>query len=243
MLVVLLASLSTGAHAVDALDSTAGGEGRSSGVVAQVQQLERLEPVDVDEVSHQLDRILGEPAFADARPENWFERLRRRLGDAIGRQLQRLLSAGLTGGLWSAVAVGAVLLLVVLTTFRLGRRRVAARRNHRVGALFAETGADPTDMLERASQAAVAGRYGEAVRYHFLAGLLLLSELGLLELTPDLTTAGASDQLQDAGFDSVAGRFEAIFYGNREGTADDVDHAIEGWDRLLDRQPIGRSQR
>ncbi len=207
------------------------------GARAAVQQLERLEPVDPQAVDRALDDILSRPAFGSIRPETFWERVQRRVGDWIGRILARLLEVGLRGGPWSVVVTAALVGLFVGAGVVFSRRRAAAQAEQRaVHRLFEETGTDPEVLLRRADQAAASQSYSESVRFRFLAGLILLAQSGRIDLQPATTVEMAAAQLDDPVFDELTQTFEVVFYGDQAATDADERSSRDGWGRLLGRR-------
>jgi hypothetical protein len=133
-------------------------------------------------------------------------------------------------GLLAVAVVG----LAVFAALRLGRRR-----NRQIEALHfaqraSERGLDPREIEQRADRAAANGDYREAVRLRFLAGLLRLDERKAIAFRPGITSAEVSAILRSPAYDQLAGRFDAIFYGDDRADLDDHQRAVDGWRRVLE---------
>lgn len=88
--------------------------------------------------------------------------------------------------------------------------------------------------LERASAEAEAdGRFGDAVRERFQAGLLRLAELGTISSGDRVPNAVIARALRSAVFERLAQRFEQIVYGGAGADADDAEAARADWSTLL----------
>ncbi len=199
-------------------------------------------PADYRQLAHQ---ILAEDRFRAPPLPRPLHGLLDALGGAlapIGRAVGRAFAA-VAGILPGGTATESVLLGVVVVaaaagaTARLTGRtlsdRVAAERR-RPGRPEALDGA----ALEAAADAAERdGRYDQAVRLRFRAGLLRLDELGLVVYRPSLATAAVSRRLRSPIFDALARRFEEIAYGGQPAEAADAGRAREAWPRVLTEAP------
>ena len=189
--------------------------------------------VDVERIRDEIERILSAGKYDAPRPSQmggWWRRLWFRFLDWIDG-----LIAGFPGGaeVFFGILALAVVALAVYAALRLGRRR-----NRQVEALHlahreSERGLDPREVEQRADRAAAAGDYREAVRLRFVAGLLRLDERKAIEFRPGITSAEVSAILRSPAYDQLAGRFDAIVYGDDRADHDDHQQAIDGWRRVL----------
>lgn len=193
-----------------------------------------LATVDVARIRDEIERILSSAKYDTPQPSQlggWWRRTWFRILDWI----DGLISAFPGGpqiffGLLALIVVG----LVVFAVLRLGRRR-----NRQIEALHfaqraSERGLDPREIEQRADKAAAQGDYREAVRLRFLAGLLRLDERKAIAFRPGITSAEVSAILRSPAYDQLAGRFDAIVYGDDRAGLDDHRHAIDGWRRVLE---------
>jgi hypothetical protein len=190
--------------------------------------------VDVERIRDEIQRILSAAKYDAPQPSQlggWWRRTWFRILDWIDG-----LVSGFPGGpalfygLLALVVVG----LAVYATLRLGRRR-----NRQIEALHfaqraSERGLDPREIEQRADRAAAGGDYREAVRLRFLAGLLRLDERKAIAFRPGITSAEVSAILRSPAYDQLAGRFDAIVYGDDLADLDDHQHAVDGWRRVLE---------
>lgn len=149
---------------------------------------------------------------------------------ALGRLVDALASAfpGGVAGVWIALALA---LLAVTAA-------VAARRSR--SALAGEGLARPAGAPERASElerAAVLaerdGRFEDAVRLRFRAGLARLTEQETIAPALSTPTVEVSRTLGSPRFDSLARRFDEIAYGGSPAARADVEAARREWPRVL----------
>lgn len=189
--------------------------------------------VDVERIRDEIERILSAAKYDAPQPSQlggWWRRIWFRILDWI----DGLISAFPGGApVFFAILALAVVGLAVYATLRLGRRR-----NRQVEALHfahraSERGLDPREVEQRADRAAAAGDYREAVRLRFVAGLLRLDENKAIEFRPGITSAEVSAILHSPAYDQLAGRFDAIVYGDDRADHDDHQQAIDGWRRVL----------
>jgi hypothetical protein len=152
--------------------------------------------------------------------------------DAVEELVSRLavITPGGPNVVWGGLAA-LVLLLSGLLAVR-GTRRALADP-----ATGATAGAVPPMRpadLERAAVAAERqGRYADAVRFRFRAGLMLLAEHELIEVAPSMINAEVSRALRSQRFDDLARRFDEIAYGGRPAVEEDVEASRREWRRLL----------
>lgn len=154
----------------------------------------------------------------------WLEPLAEPLADAYAWVVRE-------PGRW-VPAAAAIVLLAVLSTVALGRRRAAfagVDRRSRSGVEI-----EDADELERRADAAErAGDLDAAVRLRFRAGLVRLGERGALAYRPSLTAGAATRAIASPTLAALAATFDAIAYGGRPAAAADVDDAKTGWRRVL----------
>lgn len=162
----------------------------------------------------------------------------------IGRLVQAPLSAleelvsklggHVSGGpavVWAALALVVVLAGAALSTH--GARR--ALRDPMPGETKRQGSLAPTAAeLERQALAAEAhGRYGEAVRARFRAGLLRLAERDIVGDAAFALSADVLRALHSREFAQLARRFDQIAYGGSAAGAEDARSSRELWRRVL----------
>jgi hypothetical protein len=200
-----------------------------------------VSPPTAEQLREQAHHILQGRKFKGTRTPAPF----RGVLEALGRFFHRLLSpiGGPVGRFFVRVwapTVGKVLVgllaltLLLLITLALARRRsvraVAARRRPGSGRPEDE---DPDALEREADQAEQAGDLEAALRLRFLAGLARLHRAGAVRLPATITTGAVGRQLQSAVYDQLGRTFDAVAYGHRGVTADDVAAARDGWPRVL----------
>ena len=154
----------------------------------------------------------------------------RPLGRPFGwilRQLNNILPGG-GSVVWVAVVL--VLLLIAATlVLRFARVRT-------VRAKMAETarGENRTaaELERHADEAEQSGRYGDAVRLRFRAGLRRLAEQHALRIPEQRPNGDLVRQLGDASFSALAARFD-IAYASSAGGITDVLAARDRWPRII----------
>jgi hypothetical protein len=90
-----------------------------------------------------------------------------------------------------------------------------------------------SDLERDAGKAEALGRYAEAVRLRFRAGLMRLAERELVEAAPSMLNADVSRALNSERFDALARSFDEIAYGGRAAREQDSADARREWSRLL----------
>jgi hypothetical protein len=157
------------------------------------------------------------------------------VGEALGDAF-RAVAGILPGGdaaVWALLG-GAVVAAAVLAAARMTDRTLVDRASPRRQG--SDPGAPDARALETAAEEAErAGRYEQAVRLRFQAGLLRLDEVGLVPYQPSRPNAAVSRRLGSPTFDALARRFEEVAYGGRAAEAADVGRAREAWPLVLGR--------
>ena len=160
----------------------------------------------------------------------FFHRLLSPIGGPVGRFFVRIWQPTL-GKLFIG---GMALTLLLMITLALARRRsvraVAGRRRRGTGRPEDE---DPEALEREADQAERSGDLDRALRLRFLAGLARLHRAGAVRLPATITTGAVGRQLQSPVYDDLGRTFDAVAYGHRRVTPDDVAAARDGWPQVL----------
>jgi hypothetical protein len=166
------------------------------------------------------------------RPLRWLDERLRPIGGWIEEAFDDVADK-LPGGalaLWlliAAVVVAIVVVFVRPAISRLAERREAAAAPAVVRASAAE--------LERAAEAAEReGRFEQALRLRFRAGLLRLDERRALEYRDSMTTGEAAGALGLAAFDRLGETFDAVAYGGRPAGEPELAASRAGWADVLE---------
>jgi hypothetical protein len=161
----------------------------------------------------------------------WFGRV---LSDPLGAVNHAVSRIGtwFPGGVAGVWALGAALLLGAVAYLSARRARTSLGR---VPAGDAAGASAPTPgQLEREAAAAErAGRFDQAVRLRFRAGILRLGQR--LDLPPTETTPNRAiaATLRSRRFDALATGFDRVAYGGAHATAADAERQRDEWPRLL----------
>jgi hypothetical protein len=149
------------------------------------------------------------------------------IGDFFTRLAESLLGKIVLG----ALVAGAVVLITLLVARHrtaagigggAGRRRAPG---HRV---------DPGRLEREADSAERRGDLDLALRLRFRAGLLRLDRAGSIRFRPSITSGQVARQLRMRDFDDLAITFDAVAYGGRHASADDVSSARAAWPRVVE---------
>jgi hypothetical protein len=156
---------------------------------------------------------------------------------AIGSVLRRIGNtfAGWVDFAGKLVPGGAVTVWVLLGLVFAGATAIAVRRRalahaRPAGAADGEPATEPAGELEReADRAERDGRFADAVRLRFRAGLARLSEYGEIELARSTPNAQLARQLGSPDFEALARRFDEIAYGSAPADPADAEEARRRW--------------
>lgn len=191
-----------------------------------------------DEARDAARRILAEDRFRPAPPSRppqpfkqpltWLGEQLQRLLAPIGRFLSETVGAGgpVAWIVFSALLVVLVALMVRRIGHRVARRRADAVREVRRSRRIAQLEHD-------ADAAARDGRWSEAVRLRFRAGLLWLEERGrvdAVERRPNAEVVRAAERFTPSSvLGPLAGMHDRVAYGEEPAGPADHDAALAGW--------------
>jgi hypothetical protein len=228
---------------VDVEAALRGATGEEAAARAEVLA-ESLTPVSQDTSARARGRaqeILRGRRYTGTDLPRPFQRPLRWLGDRlrpIGEWISDSLSAigrAIPGG---PVVFWTLLGLVVVALGALIGRQAARRSVAAAGSAAPAASGAPAETprrLERAAEAAERdGRWEEALRLRFRAGLLRLDERQLLEYRPSLTTGEAAEILRLEAFDRLGARFDAVAYGGQPAAEADAQDARRDWTDVLE---------
>jgi hypothetical protein len=224
--------------------TTAGAVGTPTPVAAEGRVAPQADGDPAAEARREARRILDQPRYKpppQPRPlRGFFRWLGKRLEPVLdrlaplGRPFAFVFRAIAESWKWSLLVGGAVALLALFVCIRLVRRRgrglVGAAGAHRDRTRHL----DP-DALERGADLAEAdGRFDEAFRLRFLAGLVRLDRAGVVELKPSLTSGALRRRVRSSSLRGLSVRFDEIVYGGRPAGPADMEQARREWPRALE---------
>ncbi|HUA03701.1 MAG TPA: hypothetical protein VMB27_07330 [Solirubrobacteraceae bacterium] len=201
---------------------------------------------DADAARREAAAILRESRFHNPKVPRPLHGVLHDLGDVIGAVGRAVthgvdsIGSGFPGG---TVVVWIVLGLVLLGTIAYGARRYSRRALLREPGrgIAGRRGGGPEragDLEREAARAERDGRFEEAVRLRFRAGLARLAEDGAIRTARSTPNAELSRTLQSPDFDALARRFDEIAYGASAAGPDDADEARRRWGEVV----TGRSR-
>jgi hypothetical protein len=208
------------ALAASASAGSAGGAAAGGGIPA----------ADPEAARAHARRILASGPFAAGTPR---KTLGQRIGDWLQARVDDLdeLLPGGTAVTWAALGV------LVLLAFAVGTARSFQRLQTAAGAADGPgRGArpDPAELERRAAQAERDGRFDDAVRLRFAAGLLRLDAARAIELRPSLTSGQVARAVGSPRLAELTHTFDEVAYGHRPARAGDAEAARTGWPEVLE---------
>ena len=123
----------------------------------------------------------------------------------------------------------------VLSALALRRRRLRPSRPSAAG-----RPAGPSELRSRAREAEEGGRWTEAYRLYFAAGLVELQRSGRLPSGSSVTVGQARRSVSVGAFDRAADRFEAAVYGGGPVGAEDLGLVRAGWSQRTGPETVSR---
>lgn len=134
-------------------------------------------------------------------------------------------------GLLLLIAVGVIAVLVARSIAK-GRMRFETEEERRTQV---DERGDAAGLERLAAEAAEQGRYDDAVRLQFRAGLLRLDDLEVIDFEPTIPTGAVRTAVRLTEFDDVAAQFERVAYSDYEASSDDLPAQATGWRAILGR--------
>jgi hypothetical protein len=213
-----LALLAAPPRAEDAAPSTGAARGDAARILEQGRFKEPAQPRPLRGVFRWLGRTLAPVG---------------RVLEPLGAPFAAVFWAVSETTVGALIAGGGVVVVALLVSTRL-----VGRRGRRLALTVGRgrersRGLDPDDLEGRADAAETAGRFDEAFRLRFLAGLVRLDRAGALELRPSLTTGALRRRLPSSALRDLSLRFEDVVYGGQPAGPDDVEQARRDWPRVL----------
>ena len=134
-----------------------------------------------------------------------------------------------------AVTVWVLLALALVATSVIGaRRRALAKGRADARAIALQAALERAAELERRAEVAEReGRFADAVRLRFRAGVARLSEDGDVPLARSTPNMQLAKLLSSQDFDALASRFEEIAYGSAPADRADAEDALRRWRSVL----------
>ena len=200
---------------------------------------EQSRSASLQESRAQLDHILSAKEFQNGHGPSWFDLLKARIYDWIGRKLDWILGHfrhGRTIGnviAWTVIALAA--LLLALWAVRASLRSGKQTEMDLGGAARPEGGW--RDWLRNARAAAERGDYRAAIHAAYWAGVMRLEEVHRLPQDRARTPREALRLIRRESADyaplaQLTRRFELVWYGYRSATETDWSDAIEQLEKL-----------
>jgi hypothetical protein len=196
---------------------------------------------DADSARRAAASILHESRFHNPSVPRPLHGVLHDLGDLIGAAGRAVthvvdrIGSVFPGG---TVAVWILLGLILLGTIgflarRYSRRDLLSGSRRGAAARRAGTAERAADLEREAARAEQDGRFEEAVRLRFRAGLARLAEDGAIRTARSTPNAQLSRLLHSSDFDALARRFDEIAYGASPAGADDADDARRRWGEVV----------
>jgi len=180
--------------------------------------------------------ILREGRFHSPSVPRPFHSFFRAIGDAlssvgrwIGHAVDRVGRIVPGGPVVVWVLLGLMLVTAIWLTARRYGRRNLLRESGGPGRAGAPARERAADLERQALRAEHEGRYDDAVRLRFRAGLAMLSERGAISPPRSIPTAELARTLRSEDFDALARRFDEIAYGAAPAAAQDAEDARRRW--------------
>lgn len=137
-----------------------------------------------------------------------------------------------TFGVSAPVAIAlvlATLLIAALLANRVAGGALPAAREPSFEGSEAEAADSVRELERRAERAAAEGDLAGALRLRFRAGLLRLSEAGLIELRRSMTAREVTRAVPSERVGALTSTFERVAYGGAQASPGDLEVARSGW--------------
>lgn len=127
------------------------------------------------------------------------------------------------------ILLGLLFLAAVVALSRRFARGALLREGAGLGPAGAAARERAADLERAALEAERDGRFGEAVRLRFRAGLAALAERGAISRPRSTPTVELARSLRSEDFDALARRFDEIVYGAAPAAEQDAEEARRRW--------------
>lgn len=157
---------------------------------------------------------------------------------SVGHAISRVVDSVGSGVGLAPTVVWILLALIVAGVGVVATRRAARRRARSDRSLLAggsERRETPAELERGADAAERDGRFDDAVRLRFRAGLGRLAERDAIAAVSSTPNAQLARIVDSPDFDALAARFDEIAYGSDAATAGDVESARRRWQTVLGR--------
>lgn len=201
------------------------------------------DPLDSDDLQARAEAIVSGSAYAGER-ESFLSPVTRFIDDVMERIRDWLSASGevRTGTPTTQVDPGrpsygwlllaAMLVLAVVVATVIARRRISAETDQQ-RAMDVERRGDAEELEDLANAAEAAGRFEDALRLRFRAGLMRLDDLDVIAYDPAMATGAVRSAVAMAEFDTVASQFERVAYSDYAPQQTDVTSHQQGWQTVL----------
>lgn len=196
--------------------------------------------VPPDVAQRQAREILDQKRFRHKTPPRPLRGVLRWIGDRlrpitqpIGRAFGALAQNTALAWFAGLVVVAIVVAATVALLARRERARVASSAGGSSGGQYASESFDPAELERAAATAEAEGRFEDAVRLRFRAGLARLALTGRLPAGLVEPNGEIARDLASPHFDLLSQRFDEIVYGDRSAVATDVADARREWPAVL----------
>jgi len=198
-----------------------------------------LPAADADAARRTAAAILREGRFHNPSVPRPLHGVLHDIGDgiaAVGRAVTRAVDR--VGGSFpgGTVAVWIVLGLAFLAAIVLGARRYSRRALLRESGRAGHRGGGrerAADLEREAAQAEQDGRFEDAVRLRFRAGLARLADEGKIRTARTTPNGELARTLHSPDFDALARRFDEIAYGAAPAGSTDANEARRRWSAVV----------
>lgn len=152
-----------------------------------------------------------------------------RVGSWIGQAVDRIGKVVPGGPVVVWILLGLMLVGVVVVLSRRFARAGLLREHDELGPGGVEARERAADLERAALAAEQDGRFAEAVRLRFRAGLVTLAERGAISRPRSTPTVELARSLRSEDFDALARRFDEIVYGAAPAEEEDAEEARRRW--------------
>ena len=155
------------------------------------------------------------------------------VGRWIGHAVDRIGRIVPGGPVVVWVLLGLLLIAAIALSARRYARRELLRESEGSGLPGMAARERAADLERQALRAEQEGRYADAVRLRFRAGLAALAERGAISPARSTTTRELARTLHSEEFDALARRFDEIAYGSAPAAERDAEEARRRWSTVV----------
>lgn len=197
-----------------------------------------------------VNKVLEDPQYSYLKVENssFVEKLIKKISEAIGDLFEKRFSNfSVNKGAVNAISTGILILIAVFIVFIVIKLIRSFERNKRIKNILGEEideNTTPFTLKEKAAEAVGIGDFRQAIRYDYIALLLLMHEKGLIYIEETMTNEEIYNYLRIRKFilledmRTCINLFNLVWYGHKKDNQEMYERWTRSYSKLWDEVKI-----